>query len=100
MIEIITISALIGIIVLLIIERHLVAEQFQKREAKLLDELSKAIKAVMAKNANDYVMMTSIDKVPTEDKPVASPDEVPEEALTDDQFFEAVGKSLEDKKGK
>ena len=100
MTDIITISALLGIIVLLLIERHLSTEQFQKREAKLLEELSKAIKAVIAKNANEYVMTTSIDKVPSEEKPATVPDEVPEEALTDDQFFEAVGKSLKDEKGK
>ena len=93
MIEYILIGVLCLVIVLLIADRYFIVEQSQKEKDKLLDELSKAIKAVISKNANDYVMTTSIDKVPSENKPLSEPDEIPEEALSDDEFYKAVVKS-------
>lgn len=93
MIEYILIGVLCLVIILLIADRYFIVEQSQKEKDKLLDELSKAIKAVISKNANDYVMTTSIDKVPSENKPLSEPDEIPEEALSDDEFYKAVGKT-------
>ena len=94
MIEYIVIAILTVVILLLLADRYFIVEQAQKKEDKLLDELSKAIKAVIAKNANEYVMTTSIDKVPVENKPSLPPDEIPEESLSDEEFYEAVGKGL------
>ena len=82
------------VIIIQLLERFFYGEQVSKREDKLLEEVSRAMKAVIARNANEYVMTTSIDKVPTDDKPKPAPDEVPEEALSDDQFFNAIGKAL------
>ena len=94
MIEYIAIITLVAVIILLVADRYFIVEQHQKKEDKLLDELSKALKAVISKNANDYVMTTSIDKVAPETKAPPSPDEIPEESLNDDQFFKAIGNSL------
>jgi len=88
-----------AVIIYLLWDRASIVESYQKDKDRLLDELSKAIKAVISKNANDYVMTTSIDKVPSEEKPFRSPDEIPEETLSDDEFFDAIGKGLKvDKK--
>lgn len=92
MIEILTITALLIVIVFLLADRYFINEQNQRKEDKLLDELSKAIKAVISKNANDYVMTTSIDKVPKEEPVAKDPDEIPEETLNDEEFFEAIKK--------
>ncbi len=92
-------ATLIVIIVIQGIERYFFAEQAKLVQDKLLEELSRATKAVIAKNAQDYVMTTSIDKVPTEDKPRLEPDMVPEENLSDDEFFSSIGKQLKDDKG-
>jgi hypothetical protein len=73
-------------------DRYLLTEQHRKEKDKLLEELSRATKAVISKNANDYVMTTGIDKVAIEEKPAKDPDEVPEESLSDDQFFKAIEK--------
>lgn len=89
---------LFAIIIYLLWERASIIEQYQKEKEKLLDELSKAVKAVISKNANEYVMTTSIDKVAPENKPLAQEtDEVPEEALNDEQFFEAIGNTMQPK---
>ena len=93
MIEYILIGVLCAVIILLIADRYFIVEQSQKEKDKLLDELSKAIKAVISKNANEYVMTTSIDKVPSEPAAPSEPDEIPEEALSDDEFYKAVGKT-------
>lgn len=99
MIDYVIIGILTFVIVLLLADRYFIVEQAQKEKDKLLEELSRAIKAVISRNANDYVMTSSIDKLPTEQRAPLSPDEIPEEVLSDDQFFEAVGKGLkEDKK--
>ncbi len=73
-----------------------IREQHRKEKAQLLEELSRATKAVISKNANEYVMTTSIDKVAPEEKQPINEDEVPEEALNDDQFFSAIGKGLKE----
>lgn len=92
MVELIAIISLTLTVFLLLADRYLSNEQHQKEKDKILDELSKAIKAVIAKNANEYVMTTSIDKVAPEEKTVAPPDIVPEESISDDEFFEAIQK--------
>ena len=51
-------------------------------------------KAVISKNANDYVMTTSIDKVAPEEKTPLNPDLVPEEGLSDDEFMKAINKEV------
>ena len=92
--EILSIIALIIVIVFLLADRYFIVEQHQKKEDKLLDELSRMTKAVMAKNAHEYVMTTSIDKVPKEETTeTKDPDEIPEEALDDEQFFQAIRKT-------
>lgn len=93
--DLLIIVALLFIIILQAIEKHFSIEQFQQEKAKLLDELSKAIKAVISKNANDYVMTTAIDKVPQEDKPPINSDLVPEETLSDEEFMKAINKDVE-----
>lgn len=88
------IISLVVIVLLLLADRFFLIDQAQKEKDKLLDELSKAIKAIIAKNANEYVMTTSIDKVSSEEKKPKETDEISEESLSDDEFYEAVGKSL------
>lgn len=80
----------------LIYERESLVIQNKAKEDKLLEENSRLVKALISKNAHDYVMTTSIDKVPTEEKPPENPDEVPEETVSDDEFFKAIGKSLKE----
>lgn len=93
MIELITYAIFVVIIGGLLVDRYLLTEQHRKEKDKLLEELSRATKAVISKNANEYVMTTSIDKVPAEDKTELEPDEIPEEALNDEEFFKAVQKT-------
>ena len=88
---IITLLAFTIIIIALLIERHLFIKQVNEEKGKLLDELSRAVKAVIAKNANDYVMTASIDKVAPEEKPPADPDLIDPDALSDDEFDSALG---------
>lgn len=74
-----------------------VIDSEKAEKAKLIDQLQATNRALISKNANDYVMTTSMDKVLKEeksDKPFTEPQEIPEETLTDDQFFDAIGKSL------
>jgi len=81
------------IIVFLLWERSSLIEQNIKEKDKILEELSRAIKAVISKNANEYVMTASIDKVPTEEKPAPPVDEIAEENLSDEEFFKAIGET-------
>lgn len=68
----------------------------QKEKETVLAELSRATKAVIAKNANDYVMTTSIDKATSEVNPPTETDETtPMEALTDDEFDQAIKTQIE-----
>jgi|SRR5579859_4046433 len=85
---------LILVVIIQGVERYFFAEQVQKAQDKLLEELSRATKAVIAKNANDYVMTTSIDKVQPEEKPQLEPDMIPEENMTDDEFDAAIKRQL------
>jgi hypothetical protein len=84
--------ALVLIVIFLMVDRYLLTEQHRKEKDKLLEELSRATKAVISKNANEYVMTTSIDKVPQEPAVEKDPDEIPEEALSDEEFLKAVQK--------
>lgn len=62
------VSILFAIIIALVIERWAFAESQQKKEQMYLDEISKANKALVAKSANEYVMMTAMDKTVKEEK--------------------------------
>lgn len=84
--------------IVLIVERASMLDQHKAKEDKLLEENSRLVKAIIAKNANEYVMTTSIDKVPSEQKAPADPDLIPEESLNDEQFFDSIGKQLKDTK--
>ena len=84
------------IIVLQLVERNFHLFMQQKKEEKLLDELSKAIKAVISKNANDYVMTAAIDKVASEEKPKVDSDLVAEESLSDEEFMKAIHKDIKE----
>ncbi len=92
MIEYVAIFTLLAVIIFLIAERYFLVEQNQKQQDKLLDELSRMSKAVISKNANDYVMTASIDKVAAEEKPKADSDMIDPDTLSDDQFIEAIKK--------
>ena len=94
--EIIFVIILTLFIVLLMVDRYLLVRTHNEEKNKLLDELSKAVKAVISKNANDYVMTTSIDKVAPEKPVKENPDLVDEEQLTDDEFTKSIGKSLKE----
>lgn len=82
------------IIVAQIFERFNVVDHYQKEKDKMLDEQSRLVKAIIAKNANDYVMTTSIDKVAPETKQPNDPDLIDPDDLTDDEFVANIGKSL------
>lgn len=88
--ELIVLIAFIVIIAVLLVDRYLLTEQHRKEKDKLLEELSRATKAVISKNANEYVMTTGIDKVAPEPAIEKDPDEIPEEALSDEEFMKAV----------
>lgn len=98
MTELVAIGILALVILFLLMDRYSLLEQNTKEKEKLLEELSRAIKAVISKNASEYVMTASIDKVPSENKPTPPPDEIPEETLSDEEFFAAVKKGNESKK--
>jgi hypothetical protein len=83
-----------GIIAFQILERFHIVDQHIKEKDKLLEENSRLVKAVIAKNANDYVMTTSIDKVPAEAKAPPDPDLVPEESLSDEEFMDSINKQV------
>lgn len=82
------------VIAFLLIERSRLADQFSKKEDKLLAENSRMVKALISKNANEYVMTTAIDKVPEEPKIQQEPDTIPEENLSDEEFFESIKKQI------
>ena len=91
----IAIFSLLGFVIIgLLFEREGLDKQHKEKENKLLEENSRLIKAVIAKNANDYVMTASIDKVAPEEKAPVDPDLVPEEALSDEEFMSSIGKVL------
>lgn len=92
-----------GLFVVIIVEFFFLqwmVDSVGKEKKVLIEDNSRLIKAIMAKNAHDYVMTTSIDKVSTEVATPKDPSEIPEENLTDDEFFAAIGrtnKATEDK---
>lgn len=88
----------IFVIIIQAAERFFYGEQVRKKEEKLLEENSRLVKAVIAKNANDYVMTTSIDKVAPEPTPPQESDLTSEDQLSDDEFFEAIDKQVNKKK--
>ncbi len=88
--------SLMIVVILLLIERYFINEQHRKAEDRLLEELSRATKAVIAKNANDYVMTTSIDKVAPEVPTPPDTDLVNEDELTDDEFIENINKQVKE----
>lgn len=91
---IITLLGFMFIIVVLLVERHFFVRQVNEEKAKLLDELSRAVKAVISKNANDYVMTASIDKVAPEEPARMPSDLVAEETLSDEEFMQAINKDV------
>ena len=90
-IYIISLAALFGVIAFLILERASIVDQHRAKEDKLLEENSRLVKAIIAKNANDYVMTTSIDKVAPEEKPAVNSDLIDPDSLTDDEFDKTLG---------
>src|SRR6266566_2394287 len=85
------IIAILGLVIVSqIFERFHVVDQHIKEKDKLLEENSRLVKAVIAKNANDYVMTTSIDKVPSEIKEPVDSDLLPEESLSDEEFMASI----------
>jgi hypothetical protein len=89
--DLITILVLSVIVIAQGVERYFHTQQVQKEKTKLLDEMSKLVKALISKNANDYVMTTSIDKVAPEEKAPQDPDLIDPDQLTDDEFDSALG---------
>lgn len=92
MIEIVSLIVLAFVVILQGVERFFHAEQVQKKEEKLLEENSRLVKALISKNAEEYVMTTSIDKIKPEKEPPVDTDLIPEEQLSDEEFFKAVEK--------
>lgn len=84
-----------GLFIVIIVEfffMQWVIESVTKEKATLIEDNSKLIKAIMAKNAHEYVMTTSIDKVPKEVALPKDSDEIQEENLSDDEFLDAIKK--------
>lgn len=87
---------LFAIIILLLVDRWSLLDKADKEKERLLEELSKLNTALISKNANEYTMMRTMDKVVKEDKPaVADPDLVDETEMEDDDFYEALDKRAE-----
>ncbi len=74
------------IILALLVHVWFLTEQYRKEKDKLLEELSRAIKALISKNATEYVMTTSIDKVDKEPKEPAQEEGKEVSQLEDDEF--------------
>jgi len=82
-----------GLFIVIIVEFFFMQwfiDNVQKEKKTLLEDNSRLVKAIMAKNAHDYVMTTSIDKVQPEQVIEKDPEIVPEEAISDDDFFKAI----------
>jgi hypothetical protein len=83
-----------GLFVVIIVEfffMQWMVDVVSKEKKQLLEELSRATKAVISKNANEYVMTAAIDKVPKEETPKVESDFVDPESLSDDQFDTVLG---------
>ncbi len=92
--EILVLLGLFSVVIALLVERHFMLKQHITEKDKLLEELSRATKAVISKNANEYVMTTSIDKVAPEEKAPVESDLIPEESLNDDEFMQAINRDI------
>lgn len=68
-------------------------ERIQKEKDKLLEEMARSNRALVAKNAHEYVMTASIDKVMTDEKAPQQPEDegMEETALSDKDWFKAMG---------
>lgn len=95
MIEIITIIAFVLIIGALLYERRSLMDQHSKEKERILDELSRTNKALISKNANEYVMTTGIDKFVPEKTPAKmEPETQPLEGASDAEFMNAIHNQL------
>ena len=91
--DIIVVIAFLLIIGALLYERHSLTGQHTKEKDRILDELSRTNKALISKNANDYVMTTGIDKfVPDKTPAKMEPETQPLETASDDEFMAAIRK--------
>ena len=85
------ILALLIVIVVEFFFMQWVIQEEKKEKKTLLDQLQAQNRALISKNAHDYVMTTSIDKVMTDEKvQKEESDEVPEETLSDDQWYKRM----------
>ena len=66
-------------------------EKKEKRE--LLNQIQAQNRALISKNANDYVMTTAIDKTISDEKAPPNPDDemIDETQLGDDEWFKRMG---------
>ena len=85
------ILALLIVIVVEFFFMQWVIEQEKKEKKTLLDQLQAQNRALISKNANDYVMTTSIDKVMTDEKTEKEEsNEIQEEQLSDDDWYKRM----------
>lgn len=86
-----------GLFIVIIVEfffMQWVIDNVSKENGRLLEELSRSNKALISKNATEYVMTTSIDKVPV-DKPQPQAEETVEQdvsSLSDEAFDQFIDK--------
>jgi len=87
----IILALLIVIVVEFFFMQWVIGEE-KKEKKTLLDQIQAQNRALISKNANDYVMTTSIDKVMTDEKkePV-QPEEIQEEQLSDVEWYKRMG---------
>ena len=87
---------LFAVILFLFWDRWQQEDRADKKEQVLLDQLSAANKAIIAKNANEYTMMRTMDGVVEKEKEQLPDSEfVDESSLEDDEFFDTVEKRSE-----
>lgn len=82
------------VIVLLLVDRYLHQRQEIIKIDKLLEELSRSNKAIIAKSSHDYVMMTAMDKT-IKEEPLQDPDERDMSELTDEEYDKMIAKQNE-----
>ena len=85
------ILALLIVIVVEFFFMQWVIDQEKKEKKTLLDSIQAQNRALISKNAHDYVMTTSIDKVITDEKSAKQEEEIQEEQLSDDQWYKRMG---------
>ena len=95
MIDFILLAVIVGLFCVVIGEfifLQWVIEQEKKEKKSLLDQLQAQNRALISKNAHDYVMTTSIDKVMTDEKTQQEEsDEVPKESVSDEVWYKHMG---------